>query len=168
MCPGTFQISLWMGWRGTGGTKMFFEELALAVSPLRGDPGVPNPTLAVPGSASQTFLLKIFPWKSFQLLQELWIRFRPGNHCRRSMAFGYPWKNASCLAVLASRGALEELGGPECGLNPRALPLICSELLLLLVADVNQAVCSNHQRQSVFMAEYSKGCSSLLFQQRQI
>lgn len=100
------------------------------------------------------------------------------------MAYEYPWKNSSCWLHLPTgmksrlfleRGSMDPKDlwgthGTEHVLNSCARPTsVCSKVLLLLVADVNQtAVGSNHQRQSMLMAEYSKGCSSLLFQQRQI
>lgn len=88
------------------------------------------------------------------------------------MAYEYPWKNATCLALFAPggcscRGAPWVWGNwgahcPECALNSlNSLNVhstfICSEVVLLVVAGVNQrAAWSNHERQNVSMAQYSK------------
>lgn len=96
LCPGTFQISLWIGWRATecpaGGTSLEGAlrgaVLALAVSPTERGPLV-SPTHQVSmdpwlfqGQHPKHSLAQQQPgpWKSFQLLQELWTRFIAGDH----------------------------------------------------------------------------------------
>lgn len=66
------------------------------------------------------------PWRSFQLLQELWIRFISG---RRSRTYEYPRKNASFLAPFAYGDGIqaapaEGLRGSR-GFVENALPWVC-------------------------------------------
>lgn len=179
LCPGTFQISLWMGWRASecaaGGTKVLFEEQCwLWLSPQLhfgcARVNIPNiPLENLPLGTLGNLFRSSGPGSDQVITAEingLWISMEKcdlfgsgGCSCR-----GAPWVWGN-WGTHCTQCALNSLNA----FNSWALRFYLFWGSAAVVAGVNQtAAWSDHERQSVSMAQYSKACSSLLFQQWQI